>query len=611
MRLLHVVQFVQRIAAGQISNKFSFMCGILGITGNAIGHYSRQTVEAMLHALSRRGPDDSGVVHFSKCLLGHTRLSIIDLTSGHQPMRDVEKEIVIVLNGEIYNYRELKKQLEKQGYRFRTTSDTEVVLKAYQAYGEACVSHLDGMFAFAIWDNEKESLFLARDRFGKKPLYFTYDRQGNLLFASEIGAIFASGGIQGEIDLGAVDNYLVLRYVLPGRTIYKNIFTLAPAECAVYRNGRLSRHTYWHLRHEPLKITYNEAKEEVRRLFTEAVRKRLVGDVEIGCFLSGGVDSTLVTAYAQEFTKRPLKTFALRYGDYINELPYAEEASRKIRTDHYTVQAGENHTESLEQSLAYFDEPHAESSDFPQSRLSKSAASKVKVALSGDGADEVFMGYPRYWNHSDSPHGARVPDLVGEFIQNISIFGLNDREKLWGPNKKYAERFFVQNLLQENIDPVIKINRFDITTHLEGQYITKIDRMSMMHSLEVRSPFLDYRLAEFAFGLPLEYKKDGINDGKRLLKDLLREIMPSEFVNRKKQGFVAPLKQWLRSEKMAELVYGAISEKAHIHEFLQKEEINRVVANFYINDDDRYHRKVWSLLCLELWFKAHHTYITY
>lgn len=563
----------------------------------------------MLETLRQRGPDDEGLARFPRCLLGHTRLSIIDLSSGHQPMKDDQQDVVIVFNGEIYNYLQLKKELETRGHRFHTTSDTEVILKAYETFGEDCVTHLDGMFAFAIWDCGRESLFLARDRFGKKPLYYAFDKQGNLLFASEIKTLFSSGRIRGELDYGAMDNYLALRYVLPDRTIYRNVFTLLPGECATFRDGRLSKRVYWRLERRPLKITYDEAKEEVRRLFTEAVRKRLVGDVEVGSFLSGGIDSTLVTAYAQQLSSHPLKTFALRYGDHINELPYAEAASRRIGTDHQTLLAGEDDMESLERSLAYYDEPHAESSDFPQSLLSECASRKVKVALSGDGADEVFMGYPRYWNFNRLPPHARPPDPFVSFIREITIFWPEERRKLWGANGSCVTQFLDPGMLRRESNPIARINSFDLTTHLQGQYIIKIDRMSMMHSLEVRSPLLDYQLAEFAFGLPMEYKRDGNNGGKRMLKELLAEIMPAGFVSRKKQGFGAPLLRWLKSERMAKYVRATISEKACLHEFLEKQEVNRVISRFYVNGDHTYNRKVWSLLCLELWLRTHHGHI--
>ena len=485
------------------------MCGIFALTGRDT-EIQKFPSRAVLTSLSKRGPDDNGFLTFPYCALGHTRLSIIDLSPlGHQPMRDSARAMAITFNGEIYNYKELKKELEAKGYSFSTHSDTEVILKAYQEYGVDCPKYLDGMFAFAIWDEQKQELFMARDRFGKKPLYYAYDAEGNLLIASEIKALFASGRIKGEIDPGALDNYLALMYVPPTRTIYKNVFTLLPAEYAVYKDGSLTKKKYWALEYNPITISYGDAKEEVRRLFTEAVQKRLVADVEIGSFLSGGVDSTLVTAYAQKFTDRPLKTFALGYGDYRNELPYAEQAAKQIGTDHYTLQATEDGIDALKASLAYFDEPHADSSDFPQSLLSQFAASKVKVALSGDGADELFMGYgwyQKHWNLSlrkDTFTKLFLNPFQG-YVRNISVFTENERKNLWGGNASAVERFVRPEIGQSGLDSITKINTFDLTTYLPGQLLNKVDRMGMMHSLEVRSPFLDHQLAEFVYNLPLE-----------------------------------------------------------------------------------------------------------
>ena len=572
----------------------------------------------MLLSLSHRGPDDSGVLKFQKCILGQTRLSIIDLSSGHQPMKDNKKNIAITFNGEIYNYRELKKDLIEKGHIFSTNSDTEVILKSYIEYGAECPKYLDGMFAFVIWDEEKQSLFMARDRFGKKPLYYAYDIDGNLLIASEIKAIFASKKIRGEIDSVALDNYLALMYVPPTKTIYKNVFTLGPAEYAIHKDEVFTKNKYWQLEYKPINISYDDAKKEVKRLFLEAVKKRMIADVEIGSFLSGGVDSTLVTAYAQKFSDKPIKTFCLGYGDYRNELPFAEEASKKIGADHYTLQADENSLDALRESIEYFDEPHADSSDFPQSLLSKFTANKVKVALSGDGADELFMGYGWYQKHLNLSFRKHTIEKLflnpfQGYIRNISIFNESERKKLWGKNNKFVEKVAPKEIFKNKLDPISKINLFDITTYLPGQLLTKIDRMSMMHGLEVRSPFLDYQLAEFVYNLPTEFKMNK-GENKIILKDILSEIMPKEFVYRRKQGFGAPIKEWLNTPNIKNLVKQELGDKAHIYEFLNKNAVEKIISNFYGNEDSlpktdkSTYYKIWILLCLELWMKSHKKY---
>lgn len=586
------------------------MCGIIGITGNSVQNIDASKISLMLASLSKRGPDDQGTLSFPLCTLGQTRLSIVDLSGGHQPMRDNKRDMAITFNGEIYNYRELRKELEAKGYVFSTHSDTEVILKMYQEYGKGCLKYLDGMFAFAIWDNEKKLLFMARDRFGKKPIYYAFDDEENFIFASEIKAIFASGKIKGILNLEAIDNYLALMYVPPHKNIYKNIFALEPAECATYQNNKLTKKKYWGLTYSPLDISYADAKEKVRELLTKSVKKRMIADVEIGSFLSGGVDSTLVTLLAQSFSKTPIKTFSVGYQDYASELPFALEASKKIGSDHYTLQAKDDMVDELHKVMAYFDEPHADSSDFPQHLVSKLAGSKVKVALSGDGADELFLGYGWYTRHRHLSYRAHTfeklfLDPFQGYVRAISIFSKGDRKKLWGKTSKHINEFVRSDIAHSKLDPITKINLFDLTTYLPGQLLTKADRMGMMSSLEVRSPFLDHHLAEFAFNLP---QKDW-KTGKTILKDILKELMPPEFVNRKKQGFGAPVNIWLKEPAFKDLVQKTLlAPDAEVFQYLDKKEIRIIVEKFYGEKNNSYYYKIWVLLCLELWLKSHKQY---
>lgn len=587
------------------------MCGIFGMVGN-IKNIDKSKIPLMLGSLLARGPDEKGVAEFESCILGQTRLSVIDLLSGHQPMTDSENNLTITFNGEIYNFKELRETLYKLGHTFKTNSDTEVILKAYAEYGEDCPIRLDGMFAFAIWDEKNKTLFMARDRFGKKPFYYCTDRHNNFIFASEIKAIFESGTIKGIIDPKAIDNYLALMYIPPQKTIYKNIHTLAPAEYATYKNGTLLKKKYWKLRLKPKQTSYDEARNEIKKLFDKAVKKRLIADVEIGSFLSGGVDSTLVTAYAEKHLDRPIKTFSLEYANHMSELPFAKEAALKIRADHKELRVGNNLIESLKESIEYFDEPHADSSDFPQALISDFAGKYVKVALSGDGADELFMGYGWYQKHLHlSLRKHTVAKLFLNpfegYIKNISIFDKNERKKLWGKNSKNVNDFVSPELLKSKIDPITKINIFDLTTYLPGQLLSKIDRMGMMHSLEVRSPFLDSNLAEFVFNLPTEFKMNK-NENKIILKDILSEIMPKEFVYRRKQGFGAPVNEWLKDKDVKRLIEEKLTDGAMIHEYLDKKVTKQILEKFYKNNDDSYHYKAWLLLCLELWFLSHKQY---
>jgi asparagine synthase (glutamine-hydrolysing) len=378
------------------------MCGIIAIAGKNTNKIQDQTIGEMLSCLSKRGPDEKAYIKNNSVILGQTRLSIVDIGGGKQPMKDSQHPFTLVFNGEIYDYKETRHKLEKHGHIFKTESDTEVILKAYAQYGRDCVNHLDGMFAFAMWDDIRQELFIARDRFGKKPFYYTFI-DDTFFGASEIKSIFKTKLTKGIIDPQALNDYLRLLYIPPWKTIYSNIQMLPPASAAIIKNGNIEVWKYWKLSKKTIDISYDDAKKELKRLFSEAVRKRMIADVEIGSLLSGGVDSTLVTSYAAQYSKQPIKTFAVGFGVHKNELPYAFEASKKIHTDHHTLVAEKVDINELKEVIAYFDEPHADSSNFPQHLISKLASSKVKVALSGDGADELLMGYGWYQKHWHIP----------------------------------------------------------------------------------------------------------------------------------------------------------------------------------------------------------------
>lgn len=600
------------------------MCGIIAIAGNNLDKIKDAQIQAMLSTLSLRGPDDQDYVRLGgktkseiNCILGQTRLSIIDLSGGHQPMKDNTKNITVTFNGEIYNYKELRQKLESKGHIFSTKSDTEVILKVYIEYKQECVLHLDGMFAFAIWDEDEEILLMARDRFGKKPLYYTYDSSGNILIASEIKALFATG-LKGKIDPVAIDNYLALTYIPPWKTIYSNIHTLPPAYQAQYSDKKLITRCYWALKKDPIKVSYDDAKKQIKKLFDDSVKKRMIADVEIGALLSGGVDSTLICSYAQKYNNKPLKTFSVGYGDLIDELPFAKQASEKLCTDHYTIQASPDLTEELKKVTEYLDEPHSSSSNFPQHLVSRLASTKVKVALSGDGADELFMGYGWYWKYWNTSKLKRLETMIlssqfDEYLKYISVFSKKER-LLFSKNPKIVSDDIigvsVKKIQRGNID---KINIFDLTTYLPGQLLVKVDRTSMMNSLEVRCPFLDYKLAEYVYNIPLEYKMDK-KSGKIILKDILSEIMPRDFVYRRKQGFGAPVMDWLRTNKMEKFVKENLAKNANIYAYINEKSVKELLELFYnydykkIKKESKIFDKIWNLLCLELWFKAHKQY---
>ncbi len=594
------------------------MCGIIGITGKNVKELGPSRIDAMLDSLSHRGPDDRGVLAFpssakasegaASCVLGQTRLSIIDLSGGHQPMKDNQKNIAITFNGEIYNYRELKAGLEQKGHVFSTKSDTEVILKAYIEYGTDCPKHLEGMFSFALWDEEKKTLFGARDRFGEKPLYYAKTRSGNMVFASEIKALLASGLIDPAVNKKALDIYLSLTYIPPHMTIYENISVVPPASRFMLKNNEVVMEKYWELAKKELAIAYADAKIEARRLLERAVSKMMVADVEVGALLSGGVDSTLVTYFAQQTSHFPIKTFSVGYEHYINELPFAEQVAKKFGTDHHTLQAKGDMVERLREVCKSLDEPHADPSNFPQYLVSQFASSKVKVALTGDGADELFMGYGWYWKHHNLSWKAdflekAFPNPFKNFLKSTAVFTPAEKSILLREPARNS-MFVPQNILHARIDDIEKINLFDLSFYLPGKLLSKVDRTAMMNSLETRCPFLDRELTEFIYNLPQDFKIDNRN-GKLILKDILSDIMPKEFVYRRKQGFGAPVKEWLEVTEMKALVYDTLDHNDTLYAYLNKEEVQKVLNAFYDKTDKTAYYKIWTLLCLGLWFQTH------
>ncbi len=590
------------------------MCGIIAIVGKNANKISDQKVGAMLACLAKRGPDDRGFERFensndSSAILGQTRLSIVDLSpAGHQPMRDNTRPLTIVFNGEIYGYKDARKALEAKGHKFGTNSDTEVILKAYAEYGEKCVDHLDGMFAFALWDEQKHELFVARDRFGKKPFYYTFVNN-TFYAASEIKSLFASGLVKAEINPEVIGDYLRLLYVPPNKTIYKNIHTLFPAHAGVVKDGKLETWGYWNLEKKEPKVSYQEAKAKIKQLFDQAVKKRMVADVEIGTLLSGGIDSTMVTLYAQKYSKTPIKTFSVGYEGARNELPYALEASKKIGTDHYTLDVKADLVGELEKIIEYMDEPHADSSNFPQAMISGLASSKVKVTLSGDGADELFMGYGWYQKYWHTPRW-KLSRLFGNAFSTykkiIAVFDDSERSQLL-KTPSTSDGSFEYAVSSDITDPIHKINAFDLRFYLPGQLLSKIDRTSMMHSLEVRSPFLDTALAEYVYNLPTEFKLSK-DKNKIILKDILAEVFPKEFVYRRKQGFGAPIDLWLQDDKMKVFVNSLLESDSKMYDYLNKNQVLKIRDTFYATSPSiaKYTaQKLWSLLCLALWFQKH------
>lgn len=567
------------------------MCGIIAISGINLD-IKKYNTRLMLKAIEHRGPDGTGITKFQNCFLGHQRLSIIDLKNGSQPMQ--ANNLSITFNGEIYNYKDIREDLLADGYVFKTASDTEVILKSYEKWGIGCVERLDGMFAFAIWDNNKNTLFVARDRVGKKPLYYCF--VGNdIVIASEIKAIKDSGQVVPEVDYPAIDFYLKNMYIEPNKSVYRNIHQLPPAHYGVYKNGTFKISRYWSLKKKQINVSYAEAKIEVHKLIKKAIEKRIISsDVEVGAFLSGGVDSSIITLIASDLIKKRLKTFGVSYKTH-DELPYIKYITKKTRSELKFVNINSLNISELKKIVNYFDEPHADTSDMPQQLLSHLASKKVKVVLSGDGADELFLGYKWHIIGLQSP-------LIHR-IKNICAFDNASRKKLWinNDNVNNDTSIIASNSFHADIDQVVL---FDINFHLPGQILAKVDRASMMYGLEVRCPFLDTELIEYVYNLPYEYKV-GMSGQKIILRDILSEYTGKEFAYRKKQGFGAPICDWLIEAKVKKNVYYHLVKTSKIRSFLSGSEIDSYLDAFYRSSKrhERAGQRVWVLFCLELWAK--------
>ncbi len=582
------------------------MCGIVGMVGG-----DPKTREAAigkaLPVLKQRGPDDSSTLSFQATALGHTRLSIIDLSTGGQPMKDNAQNMAITFNGEIYNYKKLRAELEKRGYAFSTTSDTEIILKAYSEYGDQCPEYLDGQFAFAIWDDERKRLFMARDRFGEKP--FFYSKSGDtFLFASEIKALLATGLVGKILDRTSLDNYLALYFIPPWRTIYQNITPLPPAHRAVFENGTLTIERYWSLRHQKMSLSYMEVVGRVGTLLAQSVNSRMIADVEVGVFLSGGIDSSIVTALAQKASSRQIKSFSAGFDEHINELPYAREVAGRVGTDHYERNVPVL-LDDIRSVTRYYDEPMGDSSSVPTALIAKVAREKVKVALSGDGGDELFFGYGHYRAHWHLP---KMKKLLARILRydphalytrsGITMFRPEERARLWKDTDSIETDPTTQVDLSAAETPLQKINLLDMYLKLPGNMLTKVDRSSMMHSLEVRSPFLNPELAQLAFNLPDAYKTDR-GRGKLILEKACGYLLPRSVFHRKKQGFGAPVKHWLTEPGLEKLVREFFENDPRIAAFLNMDAVRKYVDAFYAGKPVSY--KLWVLFALELWMREH------
>jgi len=566
------------------------MCGICGIFNFDGAPVDRGLVRAMSDTIRHRGPDEEGVYIGPGIGLGHRRLSIIDLSSGQQPLSNETGRIWIAFNGEIYNYLDLHRELQT-GHVFRTHSDTETIVHLYETYPDTFVSKLHGMFAFALWDEDKKTLILARDRVGKKPLYYYLDDR-KLVFASEIKAILKHPEIDQTIDEQAVSDYLSLGYVPAPKSIYRRIRKVLPGHFIRVRPGKFEDLEYWDVRfHEAPGRTEEEWRDTLAQELRSAVRSRLMSEVPLGAFLSGGLDSSAVVSVMSEIMNQPVKTATIGFHEKaFDESRFGRQVSEYLHTEHYEKVVTPNTIDTIQKLVWHFDEPFADPSSLPTYYVSQVAREKVTVALSGDGGDENFGGYTRYItdlreNRNRSmlplslrrlvfgPLGALYPrlyraprylrakstlrrmafDPMQGYFESMSTFGQFDKPSILSPDLKRSLGGYESIELFRDYfgragtdDPLSRIQYVDIKTYLTDDILAKVDRTSMANSLEVRCPFLDHRIIELAASMPPQLKVRG-NSGKYILKQALRKHLPDEIIDRQKMGFGTPLPDWFRN----------------------------------------------------------------
>lgn len=621
------------------------MCGICGkIYFEKERQVKEEDLRMMARVLAHRGPDGEGVWAEGNVGLAHRRLSIIDLRAvAGQPMSNEDGSVWITFNGEIYNFQELRKDLEQRGHIFRTNSDTEVIVHSYEEYGRDCLRNLRGMFAFAIWDARTRTLLLACDRVGKKPIFYFHGKD-RFLFASEIKALLPDPVVSVEPDPIAIDHYLALGYVPAPLSAFRGVQKLPPAHWLEFKDGQVTTGRYWKLRYSPKRnISFPDAVAELRWQLSEAVRLRLLSDVPLGAFLSGGIDSSAVVAYMARALNHPVRTFTVGFEDSaLDERPFARMVADRYETDHTELVVKADVAEILPRLVWHYDEPFGDPSAVPSYAIAELTRQYVTVALNGDGGDENFAGYNRYIPNRRAHWG----DIVPLSMRRIAAQALGALPRRWlqhqplqklatvaeamaqTPERRYSRWFGQFSLIQRQdlyakdfaqtlggsdpdavfahaygksdardwVDATLDV---DINCYLPGELLVKMDRASMAHSLEARSPFLDHVLMEFAASLPPEWKLAGTQQ-KRILKIALRGVIPDAVLDKPKQGFEPPLMMWFR-EDLRDMTHDLLlSTRALQRGYFTREGVSAVLHEHYSGQEDR-SLHLWELLMLELW----------
>jgi asparagine synthase (glutamine-hydrolysing) len=618
------------------------MCGICGIYNAGSGEPASQVVlERMTHSIAHRGPDDSGFYCDGALGLGFARLSIIDLSGGHQPMSNETGDVWLVFNGEIWNYRTLRSELQAKGHLFRTQSDSETIIHAYEEYGVNCVARLHGMFGFAIWDSTRKRLLLARDRAGKKPLYYTRV-DGDLIFASEIKALLHHPRVKREADTQAIADFLSVRYVPGPATLFADIYKVQPGHWLLYENGNLRSERYWDFTFgETEQRPINEYIEGIQTHIRRAVAERMMADVPVGAMLSGGVDSSIVTGIMSELTDHKVKTFAVGFDhpDY-NELPYARLVADHFGTDHYELVVKSSDLTAYWPLLTWHrDEPVSEPSDLGVYLVSRLARQHVKVVLSGEGGDELFAGYPKYVVDWLAKYYHILPAAVRDGMitplldhlpysmrklktaaRNISqpapqrwmawfgIFNGQLKEQLLAEGVKGSidldasrafRRWLEQNPQRDDLSAMLYL---DTKIWLPDNLLMKGDKMTMAASLEGRIPLLDHQLIEYAASIPSDIKIRPFR-AKYLLKRAFADFLPAPILTRKKMGFNVPTGIWFREEQRGFITSLLLSERMRSRGYFNADFVARMLRE-HLEGRTNYQAQLFTLASLELWFRV-------
>lgn len=613
------------------------MCGIAGrIAADAQGHSEGRWVRAMCERMLHRGPDGTGVWESGRAALGHTRLSIIDLAGGAQPLAGCTSEVQVTFNGELYNYLALKAELEAKGHVFKTRSDTEVLTHGWEEWGERLPEKLRGMFAFAIWDARRQVAFLSRDRLGKKPLY--YSRAGrDLVFASEIKALFASPGVARSLDASQLPAYLALRYVPGPSTMFQGVQRLQPGHSLRFKDGEITVWPYWDVPLSGPSETHPDEKEVMERflhLFEESVKIRLMSDVPVGVFLSGGLDSTAVTWAMRRHVTGPLKSFSVGYlGDPTSELSYAQLAAKALKTEHHEVLLTPEGFGSFMPRLAWhLDEPLADAACIPLYYLSERARQEgVIVVLSGEGADELLAGYPIYAKqllmeqiHRRVPLASEAAAGLARFVKHpklrkyLSWVSRPFEDRYLGVSRAFSDEALLAEMLGGlfgpsgadrleachartlGLSPLARMLYSDTKGWLPDDLLVKADKMSMAASIELRTPFLDHKLMELCWSLPDDFKLRG-RVGKYLLRQVMESRLPQEILHRPKRGFPVPTGSWLRNQLHGQMREELLDSRGACRSLFPAATVERLLDQHRAGADRT--EELFALWCLESWHR--------